>query len=142
MVKSFARPGGNVTGVSCLSAELASKRVELLHEALPNARRIAFLYNPTIAGKDKELNETRSAAEHAGLVVVPMPASSRDGLPEAFASLRSHHIDALVISEDPLTFGNRAQIMVLAAEHRLPDISAYREFVLAGGMLSYGASLP
>jgi putative ABC transport system substrate-binding protein len=141
MVASFARPGGNVTGVSCLSAELAGKRVDLLYDVLPKLRRIGFLYNPTIPGKDKELDETAVAARHRGIAVVPAPVSSREGLSKVFALLRRTKVDALIVSEDLFTFGNRNEIMALAAKERLPDISAYREFVEAGGVLSYGASL-
>lgn len=141
MVASFARPGGNVTGVSCLSAELAAKRVGLIYDVLPKLRRIGFLYNPMIAGKDKELDETAVAARHLGIAVVPAPISSREGLSEVFAVLRRDKAEALIVSEDLFTFGNRIEIMALAAKERLPDISAYREFVEAGGVLSYGASL-
>ena len=141
MVASFARPGGNVTGVSCLSAELAGKRVDLLRDVLPNLRRIGFLYNPTIPGKDKELDETVVAAKRHRIAVVPAPVSSREGLPEVFALLRRNAVEALVVSEDLFTFGNRNEIMALVVKERLADISAYREFVEAGGLLSYGASL-
>jgi putative ABC transport system substrate-binding protein len=113
----------------------------LIYDVLPKLRRIGFLYNPAIPGKDKELDETVVAARRLGITVVPAPVSSREGLSEAFALLRRGKAEALIVSEDLFTFGNRSEIMALAAKESLPNISAYREFVEAGGVLSYGASL-
>jgi putative ABC transport system substrate-binding protein len=140
MVESFARPGGNITGVSCLSSELAIKRVESLTEAVPTLRRIGFMYNPKSAGKEKELAEVRESAAKLGMSVTAATASAAGNLREAIALLRRDGAEALVISEDVFTFSNRAQIVALAAEHRMVDISSFREFVLAGGVLSYGAN--
>jgi len=137
MVESFARPGGNITGVSCLSTELA---VELLKDAVPTLRRIGFLYDPRNPGKDKELAEVRESATKLGMSVTAATASAAENLREAIASLRRDRAEALVISEDVFTFGNRAQIVALAAEHQMVDISSFREFVL-GGVLSYGANV-
>ena len=141
MVESYARPGGNITGVSCLSAELAVKRIEMLKEAVPGLRRIGFLYDPRNAGKEKELAEVREGATKLGMSVTAASASATENLREAIASLRRDRAEALVISEDVFTFSNRTQIIALAAEHRMVDISSFREFVLAGGVLSYGPSL-
>lgn len=141
MVESYARPGGNITGVSCLSAELAVKRIEMLKEAVPGLRRIGFLYDPRNAGKEKELAEVREGATKLGMSVTAASASATENLREAIASLHRDRAEALVISEDVFTFSNRTQIIALAAEHRMVDISSFREFVLAGGVLSYGPSL-
>jgi putative ABC transport system substrate-binding protein len=141
MVESFARPGGNITGVSCLSSELAVKRVELLKAAVPTLRRIGFLYDSRNPGKEKELAEVREGATKLGMSVTVATASAAENLREAIASLRRDGAEALVISEDVFTFGNRAQIVALAAEHQMVDISSFREFVLAGGVLSYGANV-
>jgi putative tryptophan/tyrosine transport system substrate-binding protein len=140
MVDTFARPGGNITGVSCFSAELAVKRVELLKDAVPSLRHIGFLYDPRNPGKEKELADTREAAGKLGMTVTAATASTPEQLRDAIASLRRDRAEALVISEDGFTYSNRAQIVALAAENRLIDISAFREFVQAGGVLSYGAS--
>ena len=140
MVESFARPGGNITGVSCLSAELAAKRIELLKDALPALRRIGFLYDPRSPGKENELAETREIARKLGMTVSAATVSSSEKFAEAIASLRRDGAEALVISEDTFTFGNRARIVALAGAHQMADISAYREFVLAGGVMSYGAN--
>jgi putative ABC transport system substrate-binding protein len=140
MVESFSRPGGNITGVSCLSTELAIKRVELLKLAVPGLRRLGFLYDPRNPGKEKELAEVRQGAAGLGVSVVAAAASSVEALREAIGSLRRDGAEALVISEDVFTYGNREAIVALAAEYRMVDISSFREFVDAGGVLSYGAS--
>ena len=141
LVETFARPGGNITGVSCFSAELAVKRVQLLKDAAPHLRRIGFLYDPRSLGKEKEFGEVRETAAKLGMSVTSATVSSIEGFREAFASIRSAGAEAVVVSEDSFTFANRALIVALAAEHHLIDISAFREFVMAGGVLSYGASV-
>ena len=141
MVATFARPGGNITGVSCLSAELAAKRVEFLHQAMPKLRRLGLLYDAKNRGKEKEVAETREVAQRLGIELVVATAGSADELPEAFAALHRARAEALVISEDPFTFGNRARIIALANEAGLPNISAFRDFVSVGGLMSYGASV-
>ena len=138
MVAHFARPGGNVTGVSCMSAELGGKRVELLRETMPGLGRLGFLYSPA-PGKDKELRDTREAATRIGISIVPIPVSAVESLPAALDAV-GREIEAIVVSEDLFTFGNRVLLMTLASERRLPTMSSYREFVLAGGLVSYGAS--
>ena len=139
MVESFARPGGNISGVSCLSTELAVKRVQLLKETLPGLRRIGFLYDPRTP-KESELVEVREGARSLGISVVTATASAPEAIKDAMASLQRDGAQALLISEDPFTFGNRAAIVGLAAEHRMVDIAAFREFADAGGVLTYGAS--
>ena len=140
MVESFARPGGNITGVSCLSTELAIKRVELLKLSMPSLRRLGFLYDPRNPGKEKELAEVRQSAAGLGVSVSSAAASSVEALREAIESLRRDGAEAVVISEDVFTYGNREAIVALTAEFRMVDISSFREFVDAGGVLSYGAS--
>jgi putative ABC transport system substrate-binding protein len=140
MVESFARPGGNITGVSCLSTELAIKRVELLKLSMPSMRRLGFLYDPRNPGKEKELAEVRQSAAGLGVSVSAAAASSVEALREAIDSLRRDGAEAVVISEDVFTYGNREAIVALTAEYRMVDISSFREFVEAGGVLSYGAS--
>jgi putative tryptophan/tyrosine transport system substrate-binding protein len=140
MVASFARPGGNITGVSCFSAELAVKRIEILKDAMPNLRRVGFLYDPRNPGKEKELAEVREAAGKLGMSVTSATASAAEDFRVAIGSLRRDRAEALIISEDPFTYAHRALIVSLAAEHQMLDISAFREFVTAGGVLSYGAS--
>ena len=140
MVESLARPGGNITGVSCLSAELAIKRVELLKLSVPTLRRLGLLYDPRNPGKEKELAEVRQGAASLGVTVSTAAASSVEALREAIDTLRRDGAEAVIISEDVFTYGNREAIVALTAEYRLVDISSFREFVEAGGVLSYGAS--
>ena len=139
MVESFARPGGNISGVACLSSELAVKRVQLLKEVVPGLQRIGFLHDPR-SSKEKELGEVRETAARLGMTVTEAVASAPEVIGAAVASLARDGAQALITSEDVFTFGNRALIVAAAAEHRLVDISSFREFVDAGGMLSYGAS--
>jgi putative ABC transport system substrate-binding protein len=139
MVESFARPGSNISGVSCLSAELAVKRVQLLKESMPNLRRIGFFYDPR-SNKDSELADVRAAAANLGMSVSPVTASSPEAIEGAIASARRDGAEALFISEDTFTMGNRVAIVSVAAEHRLATAAAFREFADAGGTLSYGAS--
>ena len=140
MVESFARPGGNVTGVSCFSAELAVKRVELLKDAIPGLRRIGYLYDPRNPGKDKEFAEVRDAAGRLGMSVTSATVSSAEEFRAAIGSLRRDRAEAVITSEDPFTFAHRALIVTLTAENQMPDISSFREFVTAGGVLAYGSS--
>lgn len=125
--------------MACFSAELAVKRVQVLKDAIPAVRRIGVLYDPR-SNKDKELAEVREAARSLGMSVATATASSPEGIKDAIASLRRDGAEAVLIFEDPFTYGNRAALVTLAAEHRLPSIAAFREFVDAGGVLSYGAS--
>lgn len=103
-----------------------------------NLRRIGFLYDPR-SPKEKELTEVREAARSLGMSITAATASSPEAIQDAMASLRRAGAEALVISEDTFTFGNRAIIVALAAEYRTVDIASFREFVDAGGVLSYGA---
>jgi putative tryptophan/tyrosine transport system substrate-binding protein len=139
MVESFARPGGNISGVSCLSTELAVKRVQVLKETLPSLQRIGFLYDPRTP-KDRELAEIREAARGLGLSVVTATASSPEALGDAVASLKKDGAEAVLISEDAFTYSNRTAIVGFAAQHRLVNIAAFREFADAGGTMTYGAS--
>ena len=141
MVATFARPGGNITGVSCLSGELAVKRLGLLLEAMPKLRRVGLMYDPSVPGKGQELADIRAAAAAVGVIVFAMATRTTDDLPMVFESLEREQVGALLISEDLFTFGNRARIMELATRYRIPTISAYREYVTDGGVFSYGASL-
>jgi putative ABC transport system substrate-binding protein len=141
MVASFARPGGNITGVSCLSAELAVKRLDLLRIALPRLTRVGLLYDPSVPEKERELADIRAAAAALGVTVVASGASTRENLPQAFDSLQRERVEALLISEGLFTIGNKARILELAAQYHLPNISPYREYVTDGGVFSYGPSL-
>jgi putative ABC transport system substrate-binding protein len=140
-VASLNRPGGNITGVVLL-AELAAKRLDLLHEALPTASIAALLVNPTnTANAEAQTTGLRDAAQSLGLQLHVLPASSVSEIDGAFAKLVELRASALVVAGDPFLTSRRAQIVALAARHAVPAIYAWREFAAAGGLMSYGPDL-
>jgi putative ABC transport system substrate-binding protein len=142
LVASFNRPGGNVTGITSLNTEVASKRLELLHEVVPKASTIGLLVNqanPQLA--HIYTADMQAASRSLALQILVLNASSNDEIDEAFTALARQGIGALVVTPDPL-FNNRSeQLAALVLRYALPAISAYREFTLAGGLFSYGTSL-
>jgi putative ABC transport system substrate-binding protein len=139
LVASLARPGGNITGLSLQSADLAPKRLELLREILPAMRRLAVLGNADSPNNVLERTEVSAAARALGLaVVVPEVRTSKEIAP-ALEMLRNR-ADALFVQTDPLTNTNRSQINALALDARLPTCFGVREFAEAGGLMSYGPS--
>jgi len=142
LIASLNRPGGNITGVAILTAELAAKRLELLHELVPTAAVIALLVNPTDpAATQSETRNLQDAVRSLGLQLHILPASTPSEIDRAFGTLVELHADALVVSTDPLFTNQRAQIVALAARHAVPAIYVWREFVEAGGLMSYGTDL-
>ena len=142
LVTSLNQPGGNLTGISNLNVGLGQKRLELLHELVPKATTIALLVNPTnpvIA--DSLSKEMKEAADTLGLRVDIFDASSELGFSTAFATIVQHKAGALVIATDPLFVSRSKQLAALALRHALPAISQYREFAVAGGLMSYGSDL-
>jgi putative ABC transport system substrate-binding protein len=141
LVDSLARPGGNLTGVTILNVKLIPKRIELIAELVPEARMIAILVNPNNAGTEPMIHDVPEAARTKGLELPILNASTESEIDTAFASLDLLHAAALVIAPDPF-FGTRwKQFVTLASRHNIPAISAWREFVVAGGLISYGPSL-
>ena len=142
LIASLNKPGGNITGVAILTAELAAKRLELLHELVPTAAVIALLVNPTDpAATQSETRNLQDAVRSLGLQLHILPASTPSEIDRAFGALVELHADALVVSTDPLFTNQRAQIVALAARHAVPAIYVWREFVEAGGLMSYGTDL-
>jgi putative tryptophan/tyrosine transport system substrate-binding protein len=142
IVSSLARPGGNVTGMSALASDMASKRVELLKEVVPRASRVAVLWNPSFPAKVAELKDTEAAAKALGLglrsIEVPIPAE----LDAAFASILRERPDALITFAESMTISHRDKIGNFALANRLPMITELREFTVVGGLASYGISRP
>jgi putative tryptophan/tyrosine transport system substrate-binding protein len=134
LVVSLNRPGGNLTGVSVFSAELAPKRLQLLRELVPKAGKIAALTNP--ASMDEPDAMTR-----AGVQVLTITAKVESDLEPAFIHATQQGVEALLVSADPFLNSRRAQIVALAARHSLPAAYPWREYVDAGGLMSYGTSL-
>jgi putative ABC transport system substrate-binding protein len=141
LVASFARPGGNVTGVSWLGGELTSKRLELASELVPQARAIALMVNPNGANAESVVRDMQEAARAKGVQLPILNAGSESEIDAAFASLVQGRADALVVTAEPFINSRRQQIVALAARHAVPAIYGIREYATAGGLISYGASL-
>jgi len=137
LVASLARPGGNLTGVAILNAELAQKRVELIAELVPQARVIGYLINPNHTAIEPNIASAREAAGVKGLRLEILKAGTESEIDAVFATL-VQHVDALVVG-DPLFNSRREQIVSLTARYRVPAVYLWREFVAAGGLISYGA---
>lgn len=137
LVASLARPGGNVTGLTTVSPELAGKRLELLKTIAPAARRVAVLHNPNSPIERLGLDEFRPAATALGLQIVPVGAPTPDDLEMAFAAAAAQRAEALVVIGNPVNFKGRQQIVQFASTRKLPSIFEERLFVSEGGLLSY-----
>jgi len=141
LVASIARPGGNLTGVINLNAQLIQKRLEILREVLPDAAVIGMLVNPTNPNAEENLIEAQEAARLMGRKLLVVKASEADDLVPAFNTLVQQRAGALVIAGDPFLYSKSAQLAELALRHSIPAIYQLREFAVAGGLFSYGASL-
>ena len=141
-VTSLARPGGNVTGMSALASEMASKRVELLKEVIPRASRVAVLWNSDNESKVEEWNDTQAVAKTAGLTLVSVVARTGEEIKSAFASILRERPNALITLTETLTLAYAEQIGHFALSNRVPMFAELREFAAAGGLASYGASRP
>jgi putative ABC transport system substrate-binding protein len=141
LVASFARPGGNLTGLSILVRELMPKRLELLAEMVPQAGAIALLVNPSNPNAERIIREVQEAARAKGVQLHVLKAGTEGEIDAAFASLVELHAGALVVAADPFFNSRREQLVALAARHAVPAIYEWREFVTAGGLISYGTSL-
>jgi putative ABC transport system substrate-binding protein len=141
IVASLAKPGGNITGMSVLSTDLAGKRLEVLREVVTPLRRVAVLANPGNPIATLEMGEVQAAARTLGLEVIPVEVRKTEDLAPAFAALGGR-ADALYVPADPIASSNRSRISDLAVGARLPAIFASREYARAGGLLSYGINWP
>ena len=142
LVASFARPGGDATGINFLSSEVIAKRLGLLHDLVPKAVRIAVLINPANSPTAATaLRETSEAAHGLGLQIQILNASTSREIEVAFATLVRERPDALLIAPDGFFSSRRVQIVTLAAHHRVPAAYFSREFVEVGGLMSYGSDI-
>ena len=140
-VASLNHPGGNVTGVVFLAAELSAKRLDLLHQLLPNLRTLATLSNPKHPANAVDMNDAESLARSMGFMLHVMSASNDDEIDAAFATLDSVKADALLVGADPVFFSNRRRIVALAAHHAIPAAYELRDFADDGGLMSYGPGI-
>jgi putative ABC transport system substrate-binding protein len=136
LVTNLARPGGNVTGLSRQSTDLGAKRLQLLREVVPKLRRLAIMAMP-IFGSELEMDEVQTAASAFGIEVTPLKIRRAEDIAPAFAALKAQ-ADALYVVTNALVGANRARIITLALEARLPTMFSTRDLVQAGGLMSYG----
>ncbi|HEV8342191.1 MAG TPA: ABC transporter substrate-binding protein [Candidatus Binatia bacterium] len=139
LVDSLARPGGNITGFTIISAVLAGKRLELLKETIPKLSRVAVLWNPKNKGSEQSWKESQLAARELGLQLHSAEASSTDKFEGAFKEATKARSAALAVIQSPLAASNQKQIAELAARNRLPAIYPRGDYVVSGGLMSYGA---
>ena len=139
LVASLAHPGGNITGLSMQATDLAGKRVELLSEVVPRLKRLAVLGNIGIPQVVLEMQNVDAAAQKLGVQVITLEIRRADDIGPAFETLKGR-ADALYVCTDPLSVANRVQINALALGMQLPTTHGVRDFVEAGGLMSYGAS--
>jgi len=141
LVQSLARPGGNVTGFSIISSEINAKRLQVLNELLPKARRVGFLADPGMERVDESVAGTQRAARAFGLQLEILTASGPEEFAAAFQAARKGGLDALVVSASSTYSAHRKRLVGLAAENRVVTIWEGRQFVLDGGLLSYGPDI-
>ena len=140
-VMSYARPGGNVTGLTGLSPDVTAKRMELLKETVPGMSRVAVLRNPTSPDRQTLWSETTSAARALGLQLQALDVTNPGQLESLFEAAVRDRAQGMIVIRDPLTNSLRPKIIALAAQHRLPAMYASREFVDAGGLMVYGSNV-
>jgi putative ABC transport system substrate-binding protein len=138
LVSSLARPGGNVTGLSVQQPELFGKRLELLRGVIPQLRRLAIMANADYRESVLEVGEVQAAARTLGLGITPLEIQRTEDIAPAFETLKGQ-TDALYVVSDALVAANRTRIITFALSARLPTIFSYRDYVKAGGLMSYGA---
>ena len=141
LVVSLGRPTGNVTGIAVPTTGLNTKRLELLNQLLPRGDTIAVLANPAMAWTDAQAKDVQAAARAMGRKIHIMHASNEQEIDAAFGGLSAVHARALLVSADPLYSGRLRQLVDLARHHRVPTMFEWREFVTAGGLMSYGSDI-
>jgi putative tryptophan/tyrosine transport system substrate-binding protein len=141
LISSLARPGGNLTGLSLLTTELNVKRLELLKETFPKIRRVGVLGNPANPNYRIQLNETQAAAKQLGLEVQVLEMRNPNEIDSVFSKVSDKSVGALLVLSDPTLNAHRERIADVATKSRLPAIFEFKEFVEAGGLMSYGTNI-
>ena len=142
LITSLARPGGNITGINVLANELAGKRLELLRELVPQAARVAVLVNPAnVAASETQLKDIEAAARAIGLQIQIHNANTSDEIDAAFETMSRERPDVVFVTNGAFFNGRRVQLAQLAAFHRLPASYGVRDYVEAGGLMSYGTNI-
>jgi putative tryptophan/tyrosine transport system substrate-binding protein len=140
LVASLSRPGGNVTGMSFLANLLVAKQIDLMYELVPAARVVGLLVNPNFPDTEGITKDAQTAAAVLGQKLVVVKAGTESDLDPAFTTLLEQRIGAVLIPAEPFFFSRRERLITLAARHAVPAIHSLREFVDAGGLMSYGPS--
>jgi len=141
LVSSLNRPGGNITGITPFTSVLGPKRVQMLHDLVPNAAVIGMLVNPNYADAENQIAEAREAAVTLGLQLNILNASRESDFDTAFSTFGKQQTGALLVGNDGLFLSRRERLVALAARYAIPAIYSYREYVAAGGLMSYAPSL-
>jgi putative tryptophan/tyrosine transport system substrate-binding protein len=141
LVATLAQPGGNVTGLSTQSTDVAGKRLEFLREVVPAIRRLAIMANVGNPGSVQEMGEVQAAARTLGIEFTNLEIRRAEDIAPAFEALKGR-AEALYVCAEPLVNANRTRINSLAQSARVPTIYGFREYVEAGGLISYGANVP
>jgi putative tryptophan/tyrosine transport system substrate-binding protein len=141
-VASLARPGGNITGMTSLTSELAAKWIELLQDAMPGIKRIAVLRSPVRPDHTEQVDVMEAAARSSGVRLEVVEARDLEQYGTAFEDMTHKRAEAVIVLSGPEFAQNLARLADLAAMHRLPSLWQYRDFVVAGGLLSYGPNIP
>jgi putative ABC transport system substrate-binding protein len=141
VVTSLNRPGGNITGATFLSSALGAKRLGLLRDLVPGVEVIALLVNPNTVAGQSQTPDVQDAARALGQRLVVLNADSDASLEGSFAALGREHVGALLVGGDPFFDSRRDRVVALVSQHRMPAIYQFREYALAGGLMSYGASI-
>jgi putative tryptophan/tyrosine transport system substrate-binding protein len=140
-VASLAHPGGNITGLTMLLTDLAAKELEILKEAVPRARRIGVLWNPTTPSHPPALKAVEMGGEKLGVHLFMVPTATVDDFDGAFATMTRERLDAFFVLASPISVAQRTLVAQLALKHRLPGMFGVKENVEAGGLMSYAADL-
>jgi putative tryptophan/tyrosine transport system substrate-binding protein len=141
VVSSLSRPGSNLTGFALLAQNLGGKRLELLRELLPDAKRVMLVWNPGLPTSVAAREDAQVAASRLGMSVQWVEARNPGELQAVFASTPVRNVDAMMVLADPVLGFERPRILAFAAQHRLPAMYFWREFVVEGGLISYGSNL-
>jgi putative tryptophan/tyrosine transport system substrate-binding protein len=142
LVATLAQPGGNATGLSSATPDVVAINVQFLKEAVPELASVAFVWNAGLAAGARALQEMQGATQRLGLQLHAVEVRSPDDFERAFAAITQAHAGALFVFPDPLTFSHRAAIVDFARKSKLPAMFGAREFVDAGGLMSYGPNFP
>jgi putative ABC transport system substrate-binding protein len=141
LVASLSRPEGNLTGVSLLAVEMATKRLELIRDMLPQARAVAMIVNPDYSGAESEMADVEAAGRTIGIKVHKLTARNASDIGTAFEAIGGTHVDAFMVGTDGFFITRRHQLTALTARHAIPGVYPFPDYPEAGGLLSYGPSL-